>query len=269
MGINFLSMLERPVAFQRVFVDVTGCANAALLLSQIHYWHPRTGNGDWFHKTADEWRDEIGLTKRELETARRTLVNLGVIEYRRAGMPAKPYYRLDADRLNAILASIYHARNADSSYAENAKQDARNTQNMSCEKRAAKRAETTAETTTTFANAQVVPPAKPVSRKSPLPDGFAPSDAHRHLADELQVTLSYEFDKFRDYHVAKRSLFVDWDAALRNWLRNAAQFSQRRMPSGQPSLNVADRRANTIAELTGKSRGDQHARTVDAEYQRV
>lgn len=148
MSINFLSMLERPVAFHRVFVDVTGCANAALLLSQIHYWHPRAGKEDWFHKTSEEWSEEIGLTVRELETARRTLVNLGVIEYRRAGMPAKPYYRLDHDRLNALLAAIYNARNADVCSAENAKQDTRKTQDMSRGKRVAKYSETTSSTFT-------------------------------------------------------------------------------------------------------------------------
>lgn len=227
-NINFLSMLERPVAFHRVFVDLTGCANAALLLSQVFYWHPRSGKEDWFHKTAEEWNQEIGLSVRELETARRMLVNLGVIQYRRAGMPAKPYYRLDHERLNALLAAIYNARNVDASYAENAEQDTRNTHNMLREKRAAKRSETTAETTeTTFANAQVVEPtAKKPGRKTAMPEGFSPNATHRQIADEEQVSLPEEFVKFCDYHAANASRYADWDAALRTWLRNAAKFAR-------------------------------------------
>lgn len=177
---NYLSLLRRPIAFDRVFIDVTGCVNAALLLSQIVYWHPRAGQGDWFHKTAEEWNDEIGLSVRELETARRTLVTLGVIQYRRAGMPAKPFYRLDEERLNALLGAIYHARNADACSAENAEQDSPKAQNMSREKRVAKSSETTAETTcNNFANAQLAtgqPSAKKTNATFTLPD-WIPAEA--------------------------------------------------------------------------------------------
>jgi hypothetical protein len=40
-------------------------------------------------------------------------------------------------------------------------------------------------------------------------------------------SLQAEFDKFCDYHRAKGSVFRDWDAAWRNWMRNAVRYWQQ------------------------------------------
>lgn len=66
--------------------------------------------------------------------------------------------------------------------------------------------------------------------KTVLPDAFAPTDAHRELARQLGVSLDAEVAKFRDHHAANRSVFADWDAALRNWLRRAQSFAPRTPP---------------------------------------
>lgn len=67
-------------------------------------------------------------------------------------------------------------------------------------------------------------------RAKQLPDNFQPTDAHRQLATELGVQLTIELPKFTDYHRAKGSTMKDWDAALRTWLRNAAQFARKGKP---------------------------------------
>jgi len=70
------SMFQRPVAFHKIFVDVTGSVTAALMLSQAFYWSKQGRKGywdGWFFKSADEWEEETGLTRREQETARRKL----------------------------------------------------------------------------------------------------------------------------------------------------------------------------------------------------
>lgn len=65
---------------------------------------------------------------------------------------------------------------------------------------------------------------KPAKRASQLPDTLAPNDKHREIAAERGLNLAAEFEKFSDHHRAKGSTFKDWDAALRNWLRNSRGY---------------------------------------------
>lgn len=105
------ALLDRPIAFHRVFVDVTGSVPAALFLSQVVYWSRRTSDPDgWFFKTATEWRDETGLGRYELENARSALRRLGVLQETRAGVPAKLFFRLDDERLEELLVEVVDAR---------------------------------------------------------------------------------------------------------------------------------------------------------------
>jgi hypothetical protein len=63
-------------------------------------------------------------------------------------------------------------------------------------------------------------------RTTRLPEGFAPSEQHRSLAKEFDVDLGVVFPKFVDHHMAKGSRFIDWDAALRTWIRNSNTYDR-------------------------------------------
>lgn len=95
--------LDRPVAFQRVFVTLGAGITGALMLSQAIYWARRTEEGGWFYKTIVEWTEETGLSRTEQENARAKLQKLGVLEIDRRGIPAKLYFRVDWDALQAAL----------------------------------------------------------------------------------------------------------------------------------------------------------------------
>lgn len=90
------SVFDRPIAFNRGFVNL-GCGiTGALLLSQAVYWSKRTTNNDgWFYKTAGEWEEETGLSRREQETARRKLRECGVLLELKKGLPCKTYFCID------------------------------------------------------------------------------------------------------------------------------------------------------------------------------
>ena len=91
---------DRPIAFNRDFVRLGIGITGALFLSQCVYWSKRTkSDGGWFYKTAAEWEDKTGLTRREQETARKRLKELGLIEEKLVGLPAKLHYRICANKI--------------------------------------------------------------------------------------------------------------------------------------------------------------------------
>lgn len=72
-----------------------------------------------------------------------------------------------------------------------------------------------------------------VGRKTAISDRWQP--AEKQLIQLVQkyprLLIEEEAEKFADYHRAKGSKFVDWDAAFRSWCRNAEKF--RREAAGQ------------------------------------
>lgn len=96
------ALLDRPIAFHRCFVDVSGSVTCALFLSQACYWS-KIVNFDWFYKTQTEWELETGLSRREQETARRKLLSLGVLQEERRGAPARMFYRIDLEKLTILI----------------------------------------------------------------------------------------------------------------------------------------------------------------------
>lgn len=70
------------------------------------------------------------------------------------------------------------------------------------------------------------------------------NDQHRSLARSLGVSADVELGAFTDYHKSKGSLFKDWDAAFRTWLRNAAKFNAWKSPP-QPQQTTAAHRPYT------------------------
>jgi hypothetical protein len=62
----------------------------------------------------------------------------------------------------------------------------------------------------------VIPRRRPTRR---CPTDWTPKPAHELIAQERRIDLAFELAKFRDHEF--KTARVDWDAAARNWLRNA------------------------------------------------
>ena len=99
---------HRPVALHRNLIPVAGNAKTAVFLSQLVYWTRRTppslDSPGWIHKTGAQWFHELGLSRREQESARAALRGLGVLEETLRGQPAKCHYRLLLPQLGRLLA---------------------------------------------------------------------------------------------------------------------------------------------------------------------
>ena len=102
-----IQLLDRPIAYNPAFAKlragkVKSGPVAAVFLSQLVYWHNRM-DGGWMYKTQADISLETALTRDEQETARKRLVSLGVLEEDRRGVPATMHYRINTERLEALL----------------------------------------------------------------------------------------------------------------------------------------------------------------------
>lgn len=97
-----------PIAFNPVFVDMTGSVAAALLLSVCSQEseNASANTTGWQELDAERLLRLTRLSIAELRTARRVLKDLRYIEERRLGFPAKSEFRVDFVRLTEKLLTI-------------------------------------------------------------------------------------------------------------------------------------------------------------------
>jgi DNA-binding MarR family transcriptional regulator len=78
------------------------------------------------------------------------------------------------------------------------------------------------------------------TRASSVPEIFPITEAMRAWAQENlpSVNVERETEQFLDHHRAKGSVFEDWIAAWRTWMRRAASFQEERAESRASSLQA-------------------------------
>src|SRR6185312_7151381 len=95
-----------------------------------------------------------------------------------------------------------------------------------------------------------------------LPEDFVPKPEHYDLAKEIGVNCEMEFQKFRDYYLGvsgSRSVKRDWDATLRNWLRNSVNYGGHRATSAGQISKAAERQQRNREVLLRTFTGDANA----------
>ncbi|MFD2190788.1 hypothetical protein [Pistricoccus aurantiacus] len=107
-------ILGRVVAYHAAFTLLPGVSvPGAVFLSQAFYWTRNTRaeeRGGWFYKNQrgrDSWESETGLSPKQQANARRSLVEIGVLEEERRDVPAKMWYRVNCERLLELLAEKF------------------------------------------------------------------------------------------------------------------------------------------------------------------
>ena len=91
-----LEVFDAPITFHRCLVPITGGVTAALMLSQA-IWTTQGLDPQaegWFVCSQEAWTEETGLSRWEQETARKVLREAGLMQERRAGMPARLWFRV-------------------------------------------------------------------------------------------------------------------------------------------------------------------------------
>lgn len=58
-------------------------------------------------------------------------------------------------------------------------------------------------------------------RRKQIPADFYPNETGVNAAEQKGINVAVELEKFRNYHQAKGSVMLDWQAAWRTWVGNA------------------------------------------------
>lgn len=102
-----LTTQNRPISVYKGLIDMLGSVKSAVLFSQMIYW-TRSGinieqNHGWFFKTTEDFSFETGLSRKEQLTAKKQLKDLNLLEFKVAGIPAAPFYRINLNGLSNLL----------------------------------------------------------------------------------------------------------------------------------------------------------------------
>ena len=100
-------LMDKPVSYHADFSKALGSVTAGLFLCQTIYWTGKGSEDEWFYKTRDDWKNELGMSRKEQETARKKLRDEGVLQEQLRGLPARLHYRIDFDRLIEIMKVFY------------------------------------------------------------------------------------------------------------------------------------------------------------------
>lgn len=95
------------IAYQPGLARVCQSLNAGILLGQLLYWHGLGSRQDGFiFKTQKELFKETYLSRTQQDTAIARLKELGILQVKRAGIPAKRHFKLDFIKLQKLLPSL-------------------------------------------------------------------------------------------------------------------------------------------------------------------
>lgn len=107
-GAAVAELLGPSLSFHRALAGVAGGVHAGLLLSRALYLtrlQMRRQLDAWIANSASRWTDEIGLSRREQESARRDLMRAGLWEETLTGIPARLVARIRLECLLDLLSS--------------------------------------------------------------------------------------------------------------------------------------------------------------------
>lgn len=113
-------MLGPAVAYHRTLAGIGGGVHAGLLLSRALYLTRIQSTREldaWICNSTARWTEELGLSRREQEGARRDLQRIGIWEEARRGVPASLVARVRLEDLLSLLIPGDSADQAGAAYA--------------------------------------------------------------------------------------------------------------------------------------------------------
>ena len=95
---------KNVITIYRAFVEFTGSLEAAIMLSQLLYWTPRSERRGWIAKSDKEFQEELSLTRYAIRTARKALQDMGIIQTKLKRFKGAPtiHYKVNLEELEKL-----------------------------------------------------------------------------------------------------------------------------------------------------------------------
>lgn len=111
------TLLQQPLLFHRVFLQITGDIAAAWVLNEVYYWTRQ--RGQWFSCGLERWEAEYGVKRRAFKSAVAQLSRLGLLDIKKEGLPLRLSYRVNLAALCTEIRKVTRALQ----FVQNAKLD--------------------------------------------------------------------------------------------------------------------------------------------------
>jgi len=104
-GLVLKALHQKPIAYYRIYKDITNSTATGVVLSQLMYWGE---DHDKFWKTDKSIIEDTGVTPSELRNAKKRIKKLPFIEVTVEGVPAKTYYTINWDKTYDFIHDYIH-----------------------------------------------------------------------------------------------------------------------------------------------------------------
>ena len=112
--IRSMSGQSNSLVIPKIYLQLTGDLNSALILSQCIFWSDKGGRKDgYIYKTKAEWENETSLTRHEFDSAKNRLVESGFVDFqvKRANGHGTLHFKVDTDKLMQALRTVEYSSN--------------------------------------------------------------------------------------------------------------------------------------------------------------
>ena len=108
---QYLRQLGQPIAYYPQLAKPLGGVTAAILFGQLFFWQDKSSTPFGVYKTQADLEQETGWSRREQETARKKLVELGILVETHKRLEHRIYFKLDLAKFDALMDDIREATN--------------------------------------------------------------------------------------------------------------------------------------------------------------
>ncbi|WP_439236741.1 DNA replication protein [Lonepinella koalarum] len=116
---QYLRQMGQAIAYYPKLAKPLGGATSAVLFSQLFYWQDKTANPLGVFKSQEDLERETGLTRREQETARKNLRELGILIETHKRLEHRLYFKIDEAKLDELMDNIRQSEKETSTNGEN------------------------------------------------------------------------------------------------------------------------------------------------------
>ncbi|HII3686449.1 hypothetical protein NMW45_07440 [Pasteurella multocida] len=104
---EILKQTGRSIAYRPALAKLFGGVTAEIFFEQIFYWQDKAENKELgVYKTQSELEEETGLTRKEQETARKKLREIGILIETHKRLEHRMYFKINMERLDEILSTL-------------------------------------------------------------------------------------------------------------------------------------------------------------------